>query len=213
VTDTGVGMDEWVQTHLFEPFFTTKEPGKGTGLGLATVYGIVKQSEGHIEVVSDVGRGTSFKVYLPQPAEVNGPERMPAATPPPAEGGKETILLVEDEEAVRTLTERTLKSKDYRVLTACNGMEALAVFKKHRGKIDLVVSDVVMPMLSGTALIEQLRLGQPQLKALLISGYNDSVLCKHGVTGAATNYLHKPFSLDELIRSVRETLDSKVCTV
>ncbi len=200
-------MNDEVQSHLFEPFYTTKEPGKGTGLGLATVYGIVKQSEGHIEVFSEPGHGSTFRLYLPQPK----PDSTPAPVsldqaPTPAEGC-ETILLVEDDDSVRKLTQLTLAEQGYALLEACNGADALAMFEKQGEKIDLVITDVVMPQMSGPALIQRLREKQPNLKVLFLSGYNDSVLVRHGVLLSELCYLPKPFTLQELLERVREILD------
>jgi two-component system, cell cycle sensor histidine kinase and response regulator CckA len=209
VSDTGCGMDQETLAHLFEPFFTTKEPGKGTGLGLATVYGSIKQSGGHIEVASVPGRGTTFKIYLPHPEGTALPQpdlKMPA----PAAGGKETLLLVEDEDGVRAFAKLTLAARGYTVLEARDGMEGLTLFEQHPGRIDLVVTDVVMPRLNGTGLVQRLRELRPQLKALYISGYNDSILFRHGIAKTGCNYLHKPYGAEDLARSVREALDAAV---
>ena len=206
VSDGGCGMDEHVIKRLFEPFFTTKEVGKGTGLGLAMVYGIVQQSGGRIEVDSAPDQGSTFRVYLPLTAEPSSPPPERAA-PVAAAGGKETVLLVEDEDAVRHLASRTLQSQGYNVLEAADGLAALTVCQRHLRSVDVVVTDVVMPQLSGVELVERLRTVRPGLKVLYISGYNDSTVVRHGMTEAESNYLQKPFTPDELTRKVRDLLD------
>jgi two-component system cell cycle sensor histidine kinase/response regulator CckA len=206
VSDTGCGMDQATLAHIFEPFFTTKEPGKGTGLGLATVYGIVKQSGGHIEVASTRQKGTTFRIYLPQPMEA-APSPTLTAAPEKVSGGGETLLLVEDEEALRALNRLTLTSRGYVVLEARDGQEGLEVFERHQETIDMVVTDVVMPRLCGTGMVEQLRSRKRDLTVLFVSGYNDSTLFRRGAH-PISNYLRKPFSSEELARSVRETLDA-----
>jgi len=207
VTDSGSGMDEETLSHLFEPFFTTKEKGEGTGLGLSTVYGIVKQSGGNIWAYSELGRGTTFKVYLPwaeEAVETYKPKPVPAAPP----GGSETILLVEDEEAVRTMVSKILQNKGYTVLEAHHGNEALRVSQRHRGPIHLVVTDVVMPQMSGRELAERLKRVYPKIRVLFMSGYPDRAIVHHGVLGAGTAFLQKPFALNALEWKVRELLDS-----
>ncbi|HVS36566.1 MAG TPA: ATP-binding protein, partial [Gemmataceae bacterium] len=206
VTDTGCGMDEHVLKRLFEPFFTTKPVGKGTGLGLAMVYGIVQQSGGRVEVESEPGRGSTFRVYLPL---TYGPaEAAPApAAPAVPTGGKETQLLVEDEESVRQLARRTLQAKGYHVLEAGDGLAALTICQRHLRSIDLVVTDVVMPELGGVDLVQRLRTVRPHLKVLYMSGYNDSTLLRHGIEESEANYLEKPFTPDVLTRKVRDLLD------
>ena len=206
VTDSGCGMEEHVLKRLFEPFFTTKEVGKGTGLGLAMVYGIVQQSGGRIEVESESGRGSTFRVYLPLTHESAEPPAPPAA-PAAADGGDETVLLVEDEEAVRQLACRALQAQGYNVLEAGDGMAALTVCQRHLRSIDLVVTDVVMPELSGVDLVERLRTVRPQLKVLYMSGYTDSAVLRQGVAVSEANYLQKPFTPDLLTRKVRDLLD------
>jgi signal transduction histidine kinase/ActR/RegA family two-component response regulator len=206
VTDSGCGMDGRVLKRLFEPFFTTKDVGKGTGLGLAMVYGIVKQSGGRIEVVSEPGRGSTFRVHLPLT------DGVPDAAPPPtvpadSAGGKETILLVEDEEAVRSLARRALEVKGYNVMEAGDGVAALTVCQRCLRSIDIVVTDVVMPRLSGVDLVNRLRTVRPQLKVLYVSGYTDSTVVRHGVEAGEANYLQKPFTPDQLTRKVRDVLD------
>jgi CheY-like chemotaxis protein len=208
VTDTGCGMDEQVRAHLFEPFFTTKEPGKGTGLGLATVYGIIQQSGGHIEVFSEPGRYTTFNLYFPlapEPAPPTAAE--PRSRPAPAARGTETVLLVEDEAGVRDLARRTLAAHGYRVLEACDGLDAVSRYGHHPGPIHLVLTDVVMPRLSGPAMVKRLAAGHPRLKVVYMSGYTDSALVRHGVVATENNYLLKPFTAEDLTRMVREALD------
>jgi PAS domain S-box-containing protein len=205
VTDTGCGMSDEVRAHLFEPFFTTKEVGRGTGLGLSTTYGIVKQSGGHIEVASAPGHGSTFKVYLPRaeaaPAEEGG------RPPPAAPRGLETVLLAEDEEMVRSLVRQVLRQAGYTVLEAANGAEALAVCQQHPGPIHLLLTDVVMPGMSGRALAERAARLRPDLPVLYMSGYTDDDVVRHGVMQAAAAFLQKPFRLDDLLRKVREVLD------
>jgi CheY-like chemotaxis protein len=206
VADTGCGLAEEVRAHLFEPFFTTKRPGGGTGLGLSTVYGIVKQSGGHIKVESTPGRGTTFTVYLPC-----SKERAEAATAggdePPAPGGRETILLVEDEAAVRALAGTLLRGAGYTVLEAGYGDDALRIAEQHGETIDLLVTDVVMPRMSGWALAEQLSARRPGLRVLFVSGYAEGIESGGGPSPANAAFLQKPFTPDALARAVREVLD------
>jgi CheY-like chemotaxis protein len=206
VTDTGVGMDDATQAHLFEPFFTTKEVGKGTGLGLATVYGIVKQSGGYIWVYSEPGRGTTVKVYLPRvPATTEAPA--PAPPPKAVRGGHETVLLVEDAAPVRTLARRSLEACGYRVLDAADGPSALELSARHASGIDLLVTDVVMPGMSGRELAERLAPERPEMRVLYTSGYTDDAMVRQGVLNAGVAFLQKPFVPDMLARKVREVLD------
>jgi CheY-like chemotaxis protein len=208
VTDTGVGMDEATQAHLFEPFFTTKEVGKGTGLGLATVYGIVKQSGGFIWVYSESGRGTTVKVYLPRmPGAAEAPFPGPAPVVTAVRGGTETVLLVEDATPVRTLARRGLEGHGYRVLDASDGPAALELSARHQGRIDLLVTDVVMPGMSGRELAERLAPQRPTMKVLYTSGYTDDAMVRQGVLTAGVAFLQKPFVPDSLARKVREVLD------
>jgi two-component system cell cycle sensor histidine kinase/response regulator CckA len=204
VTDSGRGMDEATCQHVFEPFFTTKESSKGTGLGLATVYGIVKQSDGWIDVRSEVGVGTSFMVYLPRMdgrplVEENG---IVAAT----EGGGETILLVEDQEAVRSLAKATLRQHGFQVIDASDGQEAIAVAERYCGEIHLLLTDVVMPGMNGKELSERLKVSRPGLKVLFVSGYTASVISHGGVIDHGIAYMPKPFSPDGLAAKVRKVL-------
>jgi two-component system cell cycle sensor histidine kinase/response regulator CckA len=205
VSDTGVGMDQDTMAHLFEPFFTTKELGRGTGLGLATVYGIVRQSGGHIQVSSRPREGSRFTVYLPmvQGDVQSESDAGPALASP---GGSETVLVVEDDEAVRHLVSRVLKSKGYRVLLAEKGSDALAIAADGGKRIDLIVTDVVMPDLSGPALVTQLRHSRPGLRALFITGYAEEVIGNHGVLGAGSALLEKPFTANQLAHKIREIL-------
>jgi PAS domain S-box-containing protein len=206
VTDTGCGMDEETQAHLFEPFFTTKGVGKGTGLGLATVYGIVQQSGGHIAVDSAPGRGTTFRIYLPRLLEER-PLAIPCPRPPVARGGTETVLLAEDEEAVLALARLTLREKGYTVLEAHDGAEALAVCQQYPGPIHLLVTDAVMPRLGGAVLAQRVLEARPQTKVLFMSGFTDSAMVRHGVLAGEVECLFKPFSPEVLAQLVREVLD------
>ena len=207
VGDSGTGMTEKVKAHLFEPFFTTKGQGHGTGLGLATVWGLVEQSGGHIEVESELGVGTTFKIYLPR-VDQNVEIERATCDSDNLPGGSETILLVEDEDPVRELTYRMLESYGYVVLEAGHPDQALRVSEQHKGDIDLLVSDVVMPGMGGPALAEQLTRSRPQLKVLYISGYTDDEIIRRGVVEQGIRLLQKPFAPDELARKVREALEN-----
>jgi CheY-like chemotaxis protein len=205
VTDTGVGMSADVQAHLFEPFFTTKELGKGTGLGLATTYGIVKQSGGHIWVYSEPSRGTTFKVYFPR-------AEMPVTTAV-AElevaglSGRETILLVEDDRSIRTLTQRVLRRYGYTVLVASTAAEAQKLCREQIGTIDLLVSDVIMPDTNGPTLARLLLKDRPRLRVLFMSGYTNDAIAHHGILDSGAAFLEKPFTPDAIVRKVRTILD------
>jgi len=207
VSDTGCGMDPATQARIFEPFFTTKEPGKGTGLGLATVYGVVKQSDGYIWVYSEPGQGTTFKIYLPLAADVVETPKTQAATPAPVRGS-ETILLVEDEESVRGLVSDFLKTTGHTVLEATEGEEAIRLVAAHSDQIDLLISDVVMPKMSGRELWNNLRKRMPTLKVLFISGYTDDSIVRHGVIDGDVAFLQKPFTMRALSSKIREVLDA-----
>jgi two-component system cell cycle sensor histidine kinase/response regulator CckA len=205
VSDTGMGMTEDVSRHLFEPFFTTKPPGRGTGLGLATCYGIVKQNGGHIWVYSEYGRGSTFKIFLPRTGEAAVSE----APADPASGtvaGHETVLVVEDEPMVRAISVESLEMLGYRVLQASNGEEALEVARAFAGAIDLVVSDVVMPLMGGPALVQRLRIERPHVKVLFVSGDTDDAIVRQGVLEPGVEFLQKPFALAALARRIREIL-------
>ena len=207
VTDTGEGMDEDTRARIFEPFFTTKEMGKGTGLGLSTVYGIVKQSGGNVIVESSPGRGTSFQIHVPRAVAV-APPRTKSLTPRGKDFvGTETLLVVEDEVGVRKLAERILRAVGYTVLTAANGGEALLVCEAHKGEIHLVLTDVVMPQMSGRDVARRLEKLRPQIRVLYMSGYSGDVIAQHGVLEPGTHLLAKPFSAIALTRKIREVLD------
>jgi signal transduction histidine kinase/ActR/RegA family two-component response regulator len=204
VCDTGNGMDQETRSRVFEPFFTTKEKGKGTGLGLATVYGIVKQSGGYIWVESELGAGAMFQTLLPRVAP-------PAISPIIQEvldfrAGGETILLVEDDPIVRNMAAEVLLSKGYQVLAALSGADALHIAKKHVGRLDLLLTDVVMPSMTGPELVRQFSSQFPYIRTLYMSGYTDDAIEKHGVRGKAVRVLQKPFTHDSLARSVRDAL-------
>jgi PAS domain S-box-containing protein len=204
VSDTGHGMDAKTVGRIFEPFFTTKPEGKGTGLGLSTVYGIVRQSGGHIGVYSEPGRGTTFKVYLPRiDGEAEAAKTSDASPPPP---GTETILLVEDEQALREMTREILESSGYRVLEGSGPEEALALARTHMGPIALALTDVVMPGMSGLDLAKGLRGVQPSTKVLYMSGYTDDAIGHHGLLDEKTHFLQKPFTSERLLRKVRQVL-------
>jgi PAS domain S-box-containing protein len=206
VTDTGTGMDAATLTHIFEPFFTTKERGKGTGLGLATVYGVVKQSNGYIWVDSTPGRGTSFEIYLPRHVGQPAPSEQ-IIEPKEKLRGSETILLVEDAEPLRKLAQTFLEAGGFRVFSAESGEHALEVATRFGGTFDLLLTDVVMPGMNGRVLSEQMLPRQPRMRVLYMSGYTDSFIAGHGVLDPETHLLHKPFTEELLIRKVREVLD------
>src|SRR5437763_520141 len=207
VSDNGIGMDDATKARIFEPFFTTKEPGKGTGLGLATVYGIVKQAGGFIWVYSEPGQGTSFKIYLP--AVDATAERTTAAAATPTPRGTETVLLVEDAAAVRAVTKQVLERQGYTVLEAPGGEAALRLAQRHRGPIHLLLTDVVMPRVTGRELAERLAHVRPDVKVLYTSGYTDDSVVRHRILESGTAYLQKPFSPESLARKVRDVLDER----
>ncbi|MDI6809481.1 MAG: GAF domain-containing protein [Candidatus Eisenbacteria bacterium] len=207
VSDTGCGMDEETQSHIFEPFFTTRDKSKGAGLGLATVYGTVKQSGGDIWVYSKPGKGTTFKIYIPQVSE-KVEVREAGETGAEAHRGSETILLVEDDENVRGLVFEILEMNGYRVLPACNGAEAVLIAEQHEGPIDLMVTDVVMPGMSGKELALSLSVSRHEMKVLYMSGYTDDAIVHHGVLDPGTVFLQKPFTPDQLAKKVRRVLDA-----
>jgi PAS domain S-box-containing protein len=207
VSDTGLGMDEVTRGRIFEPFFTTKGPGKGTGLGLSTVYGIVKQSDGLIWVYSEVGQGTSFKIYLPRVADVAASNRRGPTVA--SVRGTETVLVVEDVAGLRHLTKRMLESAGYTVLTAASGEEAILVLERYKQPVHLVMTDVVMPGMSGPKLAERFDRTRTGMKVLYMSGYTDDIVVRHGVLEEGMPFLGKPFTGVELTRKVREVLDSR----
>jgi len=207
VSDTGVGMTPEVRDRVFEPFFTTKEEGKGTGLGLATVYGIVKQSGGNIWVYSELGKGTTFKIYFPRVDEPLDEISEKVTVGKELLRGSETILVVEDEEEVRRLTVRIFKELGYEVLEAGQGIDTFPVADEHKGPIHLLLTDVVMPKMSGRELAERLKPLYPKMKVLYMSGYTDNAITHHGVLEKGINYIPKPFTVDGLARKVREVLD------
>ena len=208
VTDTGCGMNSETLSQIFEPFFTTKEPGKGTGLGLATVYGIVKQSRGHITVYSEVGVGTTFKIYLPavdKPAL--SPQSQPAIALPAGHG---TVLLVEDEAPLRALAAEALKRLGYHVLTAGNGLEALVIAEQYAEEINIVVTDIVMPRMGGPEMVEKLRRKRTHFSVIFMSGYTEAAVLENAHIGKDAILLNKPFSTETLVRKMREVMDSTV---
>ncbi len=208
-SDNGTGMDETTRQHLFEPFFTTKEIGRGTGLGLSTVYGIVKQSNGHVNVYSELGQGSVFKIYLPPTSEATS--QAGNVVPGAAPVGNETVLLVEDEGQLRTVTKMYLETRGYRVSAASNAKEALEMTNAS-GTFDILVTDVVMPGLSGRELAEQIIARDPATKVLYMSGYTDDAMLRHGLEQGKFPFLRKPFALEELGKRVRELLDGKRTT-
>lgn len=205
VSDTGIGMDGATRARIFEPFFSTKTDGKGTGLGLSTVFGIVKQSAGAINVYSEPGHGTKFKVYFPRCEAV--PIELPTEEATPLRGGSETILLVDDAAPLRGLTRLLLEGCGYTVLDCGDPADAIHIASRHKGPLPLLITDVVMPGFSGRVLAERLTAARPDLRVLYTSGYADDEVAQHGMVGAACSFLEKPFSRDALMRKVREILD------
>ncbi|MEX2156902.1 MAG: response regulator [Gemmatimonadales bacterium] len=208
VSDTGSGMDEDTKARIFEPFFTTKPPGRGTGLGLSTVYGIVKQSGGNIWLYSEPGKGTTFKVYLPA-VDAAAEEPGKPAVNAVRKGGRETILVVEDDEQLRRLAHRALAGQGYAVLEADRGATALDIARRHKGRIDLLLTDVVMPDTNGRKLAEALLGERPGLRVLFMSGYPDGAIAHHGMLDDGVAYLAKPFTTEAVTRKVREILDTR----
>ena len=210
ISDTGTGMTPEVKAHLFEPFFTTKSLGKGTGLGLSIVYGIVRQSGGEISVSSEIGRGTTFHVFLPRVAASNSKEA-PAASPapPPRKGGAETVFLVEDEEIVRAMLGEVLKAQGYKVVEAKHGPEAIELAAQHKGPIDLLISDMLMPEMNGWELAQRMTAVRPELPVLYITGYSDEEARRFGKFDVGAQFLQKPFRPDAFLGKTREILDAK----
>src|SRR5262249_10828280 len=209
VTDTGTGMDEETQAHIFEPFFTTKEKGKGTGLGLATVYGIVKQSGGFIWVYSELGKGTSFKIYLPRVDEKQtqpGAPNKPVAEIP---AGTETILLTEDEQDVREIAREFLESGGYKVIEAQNGKDAIQLAAQHGDKIDLLLTDMVMPGITGQELAVRLQREHPGLAVVFMSGYSEHAATEMANADPSVRLMTKPFNRATILRAVGEILQSR----
>jgi CheY-like chemotaxis protein len=206
VSDTGTGMDEETQKHIFEPFYTTKEIGKGTGLGLSTAYGIVQQSGGAIEVFSELGRGTTFKIYLPRCAEDTDKNEAAGDTEQQLIGS-ETILLTEDEEMIRNLVREALEMNGYKVLEAKDGRSALALCGQYDGRIHLLVTDVIMPEMNGYELATRITKLRPELKLLYMSGYTDDSIARQRILDPDVFFLQKPFTPRTLVRKVREALD------
>jgi two-component system, cell cycle sensor histidine kinase and response regulator CckA len=208
VTDTGQGMDKETQLRIFEPFFTTKEKGKGTGLGLSTVYGIIKQSGGYVLVESEPQQGTTFRIYLPRVEDALEPAAAVGAASSQS-GGSETVLLVEDEESVRQLVRETLESKGYKVLEADHGEAALQIAAEYSDEIDILITDVVMPGMSGRELSARLCASCPHTKVLYLSGYTEDAIPHEGGLDSGTAFLQKPFTLQMLSRKVREVLGER----
>jgi CheY-like chemotaxis protein len=206
VSDTGAGMDENVKAHLFEPFFTTKPAGEGTGLGLSTVYGIVKQSGGYIWVYSEPGHGTTFKLYfplVPEPLPIQAP-----GAPVSGDDQYQTILVVDDDEHVRAISRDVLRENGYRVVEARTGEEANQLAAEYTGSIDLVITDVIMPGMTGRSLVVCLRRTRPGLRALFMSGYGRHAIAHHGVLDSNAILLEKPFTSEQLLSLVRSTLET-----
>jgi CheY-like chemotaxis protein len=206
ISDSGTGMDEKTLSKVFDPFFTTKEEGKGTGLGLSMVYGIVKQSKGNIWVYSEPGKGTTFKIYLPR-VEKDAVEKEEVEATAESLTGSETILVVEDNDMVLGLAQTILQHYGYSVLTAQDGEEAIKVSKEHDGPIDLMLTDVVMPKMSGKEVAERLNALRPDMKVLYMSGYTGNAIVHHGVLDREMRFIQKPFTTESLARKVREVLD------
>jgi CheY-like chemotaxis protein len=210
VSDTGTGIEKDMLQYIYEPFFTTKEKGKGTGLGLATVYAIIKQNGGHINVYSETGQGTVFKIYLPlidaQHVSDQSAEEISIQTIQ----GTETLLIVEDEESVLEYISESLAEYGYQIMGAINPVEAINIYRKRKSHIDMIISDVIMPQMSGPEMARKLRVDAPELKVLFMSGYTESMIGKHGVLDQELHYIQKPFGPTEIARKIRTTLDQTV---
>jgi CheY-like chemotaxis protein len=209
VSDDGCGMEKEIQENLFEPFFTTKETGKGTGLGLSTIYGIVKQNNGLINVYSEPGTGTTFKIYLPRHKTEKGSDIPANTSSEDMPTGSETILLVEDETPILQMAKTTLEKLGYTVWTAESPKHALELAKKYNGKINLLITDVVMPEMNGHDLALRLAANNPDLKTLYMSGYAADVVSHHGILNEDVLFMQKPFSIRELAKNVRKAIEQK----
>lgn len=208
VSDTGVGMEPELLAHAFEPFFTTKEVGRGTGLGLATVYGISRQNNGFINVYSEPGQGTTLRLYLPRVLEEGQSKAPPAPAEAPRACGAETVLLVEDEQSILALTQRFLIRNGYLVLAANGPSEALHLARNHDGPIDLLITDIVMPEMNGKTLQTEVAALRPDIRTLYMSGYTANAIAHHGVLEAGIHFIEKPFSMQRLLSMMREILDA-----
>jgi CheY-like chemotaxis protein len=203
ISDTGVGMDAGISERMFEPFFTTKEKGKGTGLGMSTAYGIIKQHGGNIWVYSEPGRGTTIKLYLPVPGQPTQ-SRTPPVSGQSDVHGSETVLVAEDDPQVRNLASTVLARYGYHVLAAGSGREAISSLERHEGDVHLLLTDVVMPDMNGKELFEHLSARHPDLRVLYMSGYTDDVIAHHGVIDEGVSFIEKPFTVKGLAEKVRE---------
>jgi CheY-like chemotaxis protein len=205
ISDTGTGMNENTRSRIFEPFFTTKEMGRGTGLGLSIVYGIIKQHNGFINVYSEIGKGTTFKIYLPLIKK--GIEEEESKVLPPPKGGTETLLLAEDDKDARGLTKTVLELHGYKVLEAVDGEDAVRVFNENKEKIKMIILDVIMPKKDGRAAYEEIKKIVPEIKSLFLSGYTADIINKRGILDTELNFVSKPVSPPDLLRKIREILD------
>ena len=207
VSDNGCGMGKETQERIFEPFFTTKDMGRGTGLGLSTVYGIIRQNGGHIAVYSEPGKGTTFRIYLPRCRQAR-PDAPPDAPARPLTRGTETLLLVEDELAILKLTTKSLEQQGYTVLAANAPADALLIAQTHSGRIHLLLTDIVMPRMNGRELAERLKTLQPGIKCVFMSGYPANVIARQGILEDGVHFIQKPFSMADLDAKIRAALDT-----